>query len=869
MLFRFPANEEKRQLWIAAVRRWKWHPTKYSYICSDHFLVTDYKVPPGQPRPRLAPSAVPSIFPKFPKHLMREPPKTRRKLVRKNPCLKKGAKGQQKSQTVKKPKGGKSDPNSPTKMRLRKKIKMLQQKLRRRNQKIKTMGDLIDTMKNKELLSQSSADLLKDQFSGTCLELFLNEVKNKGRKPAGRRYSEELKQFALTVNFYSHRAYNFLRKIFKLPHESSIKQWTASVNCEPGFLTEVFQDLENQSKDKPEMLDCALLIDGMSIRKQVTYDQLKSKYSGFVDYGNIIPENSENLASEALVFMLTGLKSHWKCPVGYFLTDKLNAESQASLIKTGLSLAADHGFRVWSITCDGTSTNLSTLENLGCRFTDKYDTMIVKFKHPTRDYFVYSTLDACHMLKLARNALGNLGSFKTSDWESISWKYITDLSVLQDKEGFTLANKLNSEHINWEKHKMKVKLAAQTFSSSVADALEFLKTDMNLESFQGCAATIQFIRNIDRLFDFLNSRHPMMKGFKSPIRATNLNSLKQQIQNISEYLLSLKAGNDQLLVNHRRKTFILGFVSASKSISSIAEELLMRNNDPYRFLLTYKFSQDHIELLFSCVRARGGFNNNPNTVQFKTALRQILMRNSIMASNKANVLSFEAESNGSIFYLRASKRRTPVAELLKPISEDETIESEEELHHLFGSINVTSLQENILYYISGFIIRKIIHKIDCQQCSESSVIPVSSTDHFYATMPYAMLVSRKNRGGLIQASYGALKVVEQCEKSFKMNVINSSRNQITSESNLLRKMLIQVVSVCDWQQHFPCMGDHGFEVEPGFQDDHLTQLVKKVSIRYLTMRLQTYGKRYTRQIVNSNTPSVRHQMNKLILFKNI
>eukprot|EP00795_Rhopilema_esculentum_P017191 gene17191-8732_t len=648
----FPANEEKRQLWIAAVRRWKWHPTKYSYICSDHFLVTDYKVPPGQPRPRLAPSAVPSIFPKFPKHLMREPPKTRRKLVRKNPCLKKGAKGQQKSQTVKKPKEGKSDPNSPTKMRLRKKIKILQQKLRRRNQKIKTMGDLIDTMKNKELLSQSSADLLKDQFSGTCLELFLNEVKNKGRKPAGRRYSEELKQFALTVNFYSHRAYNFLRKIFKLPHESSIKQWTASVNCEPGFLTEVFQDLENQSKDKPEMLDCALLIDGMSIRKQVTYDQLKSKYSGFVDYGNIIPENSENLASEALVFMLTGLKSHWKCPVGYFLTDKLNAESQASLIKTGLSLAADHGFRVWSITCD-------------------------------------------------------------------------------------------------------------------------------------------------------------------------------------------------------------------------AEELLMRNNDPYRFLLTYKFSQDHIELLFSCVRARGGFNNNPNTVQFKTALRQILMRNSIMASNKANVLSFEAESNGSIFSLRASKRRTPVAELLKPISEDETIESEEELHHLFGSINVTSLQENILYYISGFIIRKIIHKIDCQQCSESLVIPVSSTDHFYATMPYAMLVSRKNRGGLIQASYGAFKVVEQCEKSFKMNVINSSRNQITSESNLLRKMLIQVVSVCDWQQHFPCIGDHGFEVEPGFQDDHLTQLVKKVSIRYLTMRLQTYGKRYTRQIVNSNTPSIRHQMNKLILFKNI
>ena len=51
---------------------------------------------------------------------------------------------------------------------------------------------------------------------------------------------------------------------------------------------------------------------------------------------------------------------------------------------------------------------------------------------------------------------------------------------------------------------MKIKLAAQILSSSVADALEFLKTDMKLESFKSCDATIEFIRNVDRFFDFLN-----------------------------------------------------------------------------------------------------------------------------------------------------------------------------------------------------------------------------------------------------------------------------------------------------------------------------------------------------------------------------
>lgn len=82
-------------------------------------------------------------------------------------------------------------------------------------------------------------------------------------------------------------------------------------------------------------------------------------------------------------------------------------------------------------------------------------------------------------------------------------------------------------------------------------------------------------------------------------------------------------------------------------------------------------------------------------------------------------------------------------------------------------------------------------------------------------------------------------------------------------------MILQVNSLCDWSRHFPAITDHRFQVDVGFEDDHLTQLVKKVAHKYLTMRLHTYGKRYTREIINKNNPSSRHQMNKLVLFKNI
>ena len=63
---------------------------------------------------------------------------------------------------------------------------------------------------------------------------------------------------------------------------------------------------------------------------------------------------------------------------------------------------------------------------------------------------------------------------------------------------------------------MKVNLAAQTLSSSVADALQFCRDDLGLASFAECGATVRFIRIIDRIFDLMNSCNPLAKGFKAP-----------------------------------------------------------------------------------------------------------------------------------------------------------------------------------------------------------------------------------------------------------------------------------------------------------------------------------------------------------------
>ncbi|KAK3886711.1 hypothetical protein Pcinc_009143 [Petrolisthes cinctipes] len=58
----FPANQEQREKWIAAVKRDGWQPTLYTRLCSDHFAKGHRDSNP------FSPDFVPSIFHHTPSH---------------------------------------------------------------------------------------------------------------------------------------------------------------------------------------------------------------------------------------------------------------------------------------------------------------------------------------------------------------------------------------------------------------------------------------------------------------------------------------------------------------------------------------------------------------------------------------------------------------------------------------------------------------------------------------------------------------------------------------------------------------------------------------------------------------------------------
>lgn len=101
---------------------------------------------------------------------------------------------------------------SPVKIKLRRTIKNLKLKHKHLVKKCVNLKDLLD--KNKHLIEAEAREHIEITHEGETAFLFENQLKNRGRKPGGHRYDDKLKSFALTLHYYSPKAYNYVRLDF-------------------------------------------------------------------------------------------------------------------------------------------------------------------------------------------------------------------------------------------------------------------------------------------------------------------------------------------------------------------------------------------------------------------------------------------------------------------------------------------------------------------------------------------------------------------------------------------------------------------------------------------------------------------------------
>ena len=227
LFHKFPVNNPD------LVRKWiinaklpaEFVPTINDILCADHFAKSSYRSGSSK---RLWDDAVPTLF-VFPESSPYYQKITERKPPTKRPPPMAVIEVEKPSKIVK-------VDSSPTKDDLlkiiatkekqlaikRREVKTLKQTVRRRNSKVATLKSIIDELKEKDLLAPSVADALAENFSGLTGELISNHFNNMNRKATGVRYTDDVKKFALTLHFYSPRAYDYVRLVFRLPDARSI-----------------------------------------------------------------------------------------------------------------------------------------------------------------------------------------------------------------------------------------------------------------------------------------------------------------------------------------------------------------------------------------------------------------------------------------------------------------------------------------------------------------------------------------------------------------------------------------------------------------------------------------------------------------------
>jgi hypothetical protein len=885
------------------VRRKNFVPSDSAVLCSRHFREEDIDRT-SVSTVRIRENAVPSIFPAFPTYLQK-PKRTRKPPVERLPPLSGqsvtpapaawvsvsdetprstaeqlpplesfvAANMECSSMLVNADHCYGTVPDTPRKAALKRKLSRVQQQLTSSRKKVKVLlqakrrlikrnanlKDVITDLRKHNLLGSDSLSILEKTAGGVGDLIKRLAIKQLG-KPMPASYSPELRSFALTLHFYSPHAYRYVRRVFNtcLPHPRTIEKWYTSVDGQPGFTDHALRALQARAASRQTPLICSLMMDEVAIRQQLEWDG--KKFCGYIDMGTGTDDDSLPIAKEALVFMVVAVNDCFKLPVGYFLIDGLGALERANLVNQCLTKLHDVGINVIALTFDGASSNIAMANNLGCNLDVDDVNFSTFFRHPVSDEPVVIFFDPCHMLKLIRNTLADKKSLVDDENKFVDFEFINKLHKLQDSEGLHLGNRLRSAHMAWYKKKMNVKLAAQLLSESVALSLEFCVQE-KMPEFKGCEATVKFIRYFDRLFDVFNSRNLKANAYKRPLQASNWTEVAAFLSTARAYIVSLKESpKGKSMVKSNRKTGFLGFVVCIDSICKLYNSLIVANK--MSFICTYKFSQDHLELLFGKIRSLGGCNNNPSARQFCAAYKKLLVHNEIQDVIRGNCLPLQEVPILTVSSSTASSDPPAVVSINQSsvrsrLVDRQDFRSDHDYTYIPDRGHLSACSEKIVVYIAGFVVFKLKNALQCEKC----VAVLFGTDD----NQYCSLIKMKTQGGLIFPSRDVIEICLTCEKFFRRVVYSADSSTLSRVS--CHEIVQCVLEVYLNKDIFVSLADHMLECDP--LSNHMILLIKAVAEKYLQVRYYYAGRHFSAKQIEKRQKISRQVSNKLVLFSGL
>ena len=561
-----------------------------------------------------------------------------------------------------------------------------------------------DGRKGKRPISQIKKDLT-EYLPVSTVQFITSQLEMSQRKKKGCRWSHSDKMLALSIFYQSQKAYQIFGKLFHLPSKNTLKRTLQKMNIWPGFSPEVFSTLKSKVESmRKEDKACAVIFDEMSLKEALNYDHSNDCIVGMENFGDLLP-NSHFVANHALVFVIRGLCEKWKQPLGYVVTSgPVRAQSLNVLLLECLDRILETGLSPKVIICDQGSNNRSLIDSILKVSIDK-----PYFCH--KGNTIYVLYDPPHLLKNIRN------NFKKNafvyEGTPILWDYVKTLYEIDKVKKIRQVPKLTSKHVEIPAFStMNVRLAAQVLSHSVAASMSTLSSLKLLP--QAAETTALFIEQFDTMFNAFNSR-----TLKSSQRQGHaISEVSGHIAFLSECLLFLE--KVALSGGKRKLPCLQGWKLSINALIGLWKDL--RINFGYKFLLTNRLNQDCVENLFSIIRGKGGYRDNPDCEQFRAAFRYQLCEKLFIKSDSSNC---KVDMDKILIDIVAVKK-TSQCQTEKVVTSHVPSVPTIPVESIQQGLDLST--QNASTYVAGYLLRKKMDTSACNICHSLLFAKSGETD---------------------------------------------------------------------------------------------------------------------------------------------
>ena len=374
-------------------------------------------------------------------------------------------------------------------------------------------------------------------------------------------------------------------------------------------------------------------MDEMKIQSNLVFDKHSGELIGFIDLGDPMTnyaniQEEDMVASHALAFLVRGLCTDFKHIIGYYFTGNVTSYQLMPMFWKIVSVL-EVAVNLWVVGAvnDGASPNRKFF-NLHIKLAEeiKSDVVYKTLNIFAMTRYIYFFADSPHLMKTTRNCLYNSGSGSRSRymWNNgnyLLFKHIADLFYNDQDFALHSLPKLTLDHIILTPYsKMKVKLAVQVLSKSVAIALQENDRDEVL-------GTARFCEMMNSFFDCTNVRskdeHSRKRNeFIRPYTSCNDERLTWLTDVFLKYLEDWKSSTltrpGKYSAEERGKMFLSPqtYNGLKISVLSHVEAIKFLLEQGFQYVLTERFMQDVLEDYFGHQRARGCRSDNPTAQQF-------------------------------------------------------------------------------------------------------------------------------------------------------------------------------------------------------------------------------------------------------------